>query len=63
MESSAFLLPTGACMWPRRTGSSKMGELITIASITSAGWVLLQVGGPALAEKLRTSVRARRDER
>ena len=40
-----------------------MGELITIASITSAGWVLLQVGGPALAEKIRETARTLRSAR
>jgi hypothetical protein len=35
-----------------------MNELITLTSIVGTGWVLLHVGGPALAQKLRGGLRA-----
>jgi hypothetical protein len=39
-----------------------MNELITVASIMGSGWVLLHVGGPALAEKIRSGSRTRADD-
>jgi hypothetical protein len=40
-----------------------MTELITVSTLAASSWVLLSIGGPSLAQKIRAASRSPRNAR